>query len=144
MTTTPEPGQKGTDRRYQMKKRIPIRKWEYIVCKPCWELKYCPYGPLVEQFPLLLEEVDREEIRDVYNRALAGLASGKFKTEREIRRAASRLEFASPGKWKHVGMHETTDIQCNVFGHVCPVFLLPSLLRKQRRSGDMEGISRAK
>ena len=23
------------------------------ICKPCWELKYCPYGPLVEQFPLL-------------------------------------------------------------------------------------------
>lgn len=22
-------------------------------CKPCWELKYCPYGPLVEQSPLL-------------------------------------------------------------------------------------------
>jgi hypothetical protein len=22
------------------------------VCKPCWELKYCPYGPLVEQYPL--------------------------------------------------------------------------------------------
>src|SRR5688572_25412158 len=22
------------------------------VCKPCWELKYCPYGPLVEEFPL--------------------------------------------------------------------------------------------
>jgi hypothetical protein len=23
------------------------------VCKPCWELKYCPYGPLIEQSPLL-------------------------------------------------------------------------------------------
>jgi hypothetical protein len=23
------------------------------VCKPCWELKYCPYGPLVETFPIL-------------------------------------------------------------------------------------------
>jgi hypothetical protein len=23
------------------------------VCKPCWEIKYCPYGPLVEQSPLL-------------------------------------------------------------------------------------------
>lgn len=23
------------------------------VCKPCWELKYCPYGPLIEQAPLL-------------------------------------------------------------------------------------------
>ena len=25
------------------------------VCKPCWELKYCPYGPLVEQFRLKKE-----------------------------------------------------------------------------------------
>jgi hypothetical protein len=23
------------------------------VCKPCWELKYCPYGPLVEQSPTI-------------------------------------------------------------------------------------------
>lgn len=43
----------------------PIQKWgEKInwnrrvkaVCKPCWELKYCPYGPIVEEFPL--PEVD--------------------------------------------------------------------------------------
>lgn len=26
------------------------------VCKPCWELKYCPYGPLVEQLPILPTE----------------------------------------------------------------------------------------
>jgi hypothetical protein len=26
------------------------------VCKPCWEIKYCPYGPLVEQFPLPEDE----------------------------------------------------------------------------------------
>jgi hypothetical protein len=27
---------------------------EYIkaICKPCWELKYCPYGSLVEEFPI--------------------------------------------------------------------------------------------
>lgn len=39
----------------------PIQKWgEEIqwkkrvkaVCKPCWEIKYCPYGPLIEEFPL--------------------------------------------------------------------------------------------
>lgn len=29
------------------------------VCKPCWELKYCPYGPLVEQFPLQKERDSR-------------------------------------------------------------------------------------
>lgn len=29
-------------------------KGNYIkaICKPCWELKYCPYGSLVEYFPL--------------------------------------------------------------------------------------------
>ena len=21
------------------------------VCKPCWEIKYCPYGPFVKEFP---------------------------------------------------------------------------------------------
>jgi hypothetical protein len=33
-----------------------LRDWKQRisrVCKPCWELKYCPYGPLVEQSPTL-------------------------------------------------------------------------------------------
>ena len=43
----------------------PVQKWAAkvnwdkrvkAVCKPCWELKYCPYGPLIEEFPL--HEVD--------------------------------------------------------------------------------------
>jgi hypothetical protein len=25
------------------------------VCKPCWEIKYCPYGPIVEEFPIKKE-----------------------------------------------------------------------------------------
>lgn len=29
------------------------------VCKPCWEIKYCPYGVLVEEFPLKKENDDR-------------------------------------------------------------------------------------
>lgn len=29
------------------------------VCKPCWEIKYCPYGPLVEEFPLANDDDDR-------------------------------------------------------------------------------------
>jgi len=31
------------------------------VCKPCWELKYCPYGPLVEQFPLYCSRKEKGE-----------------------------------------------------------------------------------
>lgn len=34
---------------------VKSRKWDKkvkAVCKPCWEIKYCPYGPLVEDFPI--------------------------------------------------------------------------------------------
>lgn len=33
-----------------------LKSWKKklsLICKPCWELKYCPYGPFVEQSPLL-------------------------------------------------------------------------------------------
>lgn len=33
-------------------KKISWKKRVKAVCKPCWEIKYCPYGPLVEDFPL--------------------------------------------------------------------------------------------
>jgi hypothetical protein len=33
-------------------KRVNWERRVKAVCKPCWELKYCPYGPLVEDFPL--------------------------------------------------------------------------------------------
>ncbi len=29
------------------------------VCKPCWEIRYCPYGPLIEDFPLPDTDDDR-------------------------------------------------------------------------------------
>jgi hypothetical protein len=45
------------------------------VCKPCWELKYCPYGPLVEQFPLLPQTL--EEARHHLEYAQKCLSTGK-------------------------------------------------------------------
>jgi hypothetical protein len=57
-----------------MKKKIsrqsqgPIQKWGAkidwkkrvrAVCKPCWEIKYCPYGPLVELMPMQDSPNDR-------------------------------------------------------------------------------------
>lgn len=47
------------------------------VCKPCWELKYCPYGPLVEQSPLLpvlkSEAVKHNEyLKEVLNTNMLG------------------------------------------------------------------------
>jgi len=45
------------------------------VCKPCWELKYCPYGPLVEQFPLL--PLTLAEAKRHYEYAKRCLETGK-------------------------------------------------------------------
>ncbi len=28
--------------------KIDAKRRVKSVCKPCWEIKYCPYGPLVE------------------------------------------------------------------------------------------------
>jgi hypothetical protein len=40
-------------------KRVNWKKRVKAVCKPCWEVKYCPYGPLVERFPLRQERDSR-------------------------------------------------------------------------------------
>lgn len=39
--------------------KVNWRRRVKAVCKPCWELKYCPYGPLVEYFPLRRERDER-------------------------------------------------------------------------------------
>lgn len=54
-----------------------LRHWKKrstAVCKPCWELKYCPYGPFVEQSPLL--PVTRIEEMEYYKRIQKYLESG--------------------------------------------------------------------
>ncbi len=40
-------------------KKIDAKRRVKAVCKPCWEIKYCPYGPLVEDFPLIPDNDDR-------------------------------------------------------------------------------------
>ena len=39
--------------------KIGWKKRVKAVCKPCWELKYCPYGPLVEDFSIKKEGDER-------------------------------------------------------------------------------------
>lgn len=70
-------------------------------CKPCWELKYCPYGPLVEFFPLL---------HPVRNKSFWG---------------STEVMSWAPQNYRKVLLGcDPEEISCNVFGHVCPVFLM--------------------
>jgi len=51
------------------------RKFDFFVCKPCWELKYCPYGSIVEHYPLFPGESSIEEVESRYEQVLKGFQS---------------------------------------------------------------------
>lgn len=54
------------------------------VCKPCWELKYCPYGPLVEMFPGPPITRSPDEVTSDYQTVLSEFTTGELKTEEDI------------------------------------------------------------
>jgi len=91
------------------------RRTEHV-CKPCWELKYCPYGPLVEQFPLNPDEAEKAVELGWYAKLVKGkgwLQCNKDDIEAipDINRVFS--EFGSLSK-----------NSCEIFGHICPVFFV--------------------
>lgn len=47
---------------------------------------------------------------------------GEFKTEYDILCAVDQLEFWWPARWEELKLYDTGEIECRVFGHVCPVF----------------------
>jgi len=98
------------------------KKFEFIVGKPCWELKYCPYGPIVEQYPLAHSEIDLDEIQNQYQEMISNFATGKYKTEDDILDATLRLEYLWPDRWSLVAEYDYSQLQYRTFGHICPVF----------------------
>jgi hypothetical protein len=91
-----------------------LAKWKRAstrVCKPCWELKYCPYGPFVEQSPLL--PLTRKEAEEEFSE----VKSNEF--PENIPR-------------------EIAEMSCTVFGHICPVVFVAeecTETSEPRRSG---------
>jgi hypothetical protein len=58
------------------------------VCKPCWELKYCPYGPLVEEFPV--PEIDTHRSCKIFGHECPVFAVAEPFTETKELRNISR------------------------------------------------------
>jgi len=99
------------------------RRMEHI-CKPCWELKYCPYGPLVEQFPLSEDENAKAIELGWYSRLVKG--KGWVRCSKGDRGASPDInrvfeEFGSLNKHS-----------CDIFGHICPVFFVNEPLTETR------------
>lgn len=96
------------------------------VCKPCWELKYCPYGPIVEYYPWAGASCTPEEVKGRYNEVLARLMNGECKTEQEVWWEIEALHTNSPGNWEHIQQFASEEVNCKIFGHACPVFFSQS------------------
>jgi hypothetical protein len=96
------------------------------VCKPCWELRYCPYGPLVEYFPLPSAYDALDEVRTRYDEVLAEIISGKFKSEHDVWSAIHVLHYLEPTTWEFFLELDPDEVGCKIFGHACPVFFSQS------------------
>ncbi len=99
---------------------------EGSVCKPCWELRYCPYGPLVEFFPLYDGTSDLTAIEKRYSEVLSDFARGGLKTEKEIWDGIQMVIHLKPGIWREIQKYDPVDVGCRIWGHICPVFLSQS------------------
>jgi len=95
------------------------------VCKPCWELKYCPYGPLVELFPLYDATCDLDDRKVLYQEALAEVMR-PLESEEAAWLAIMRLMYLNPDNWEYISNFEPEVVTCNEWGHACPVFFTQS------------------
>lgn len=94
-----------------------------VVCKPCWELKYCPYGPLVEFFPLITDDPSIAQISRSYKSWINAVKAGRLKTKKRIYQAIEKIMCLEPESWKWANQFRRDDLECTNYGHVCPVFL---------------------
>lgn len=104
-----------------------LKKWKEvsrIVCKPCWELKYCPYGPFVEHSPLLppLRKVAIAH-QDYLKKCLANgkFDDGKLLDDQRRKNFLASIENFNPEKYPEEIPEEIDEMQCTVFGHICPI-----------------------
>ncbi len=119
------------------------------ICKPCWELKICPYGPLVENFPLpgirrneakrhndyLKECIKRNKIGPNFDIELDNERKELFKKE---------IEDFNENDYDDGQFKIEEEMSCKEFGHLCPVYFVAEpfteteKVRKRSRSISRE------
>jgi hypothetical protein len=111
------------------------------VCKPCWELRYCPYGPLVEQSPLLpgtrTEAIAHNEYlkKCLRSRVLADGSKFGLSKQRTFRQ---QVKDFNPDDYPETIPPVIAEMQCTVFGHICPVVFSAEAITEtaeERRTG---------
>ena len=103
-------GQRASDRTV----RAEWQRRTKNVCKPCWDLKYCPYGPLVEEFPLLpptrAEAIEHDEF------VKKQLAAGAYDPLRR-KKFSRQVRGFDPLRFPVAHTRSDLEKSCSVFGH---------------------------
>lgn len=115
--------QKANELQKELNKRL-----KHIV-KPCWELKFCPYGPLVEDFPLpplLLQEhhAHNQYLRDCLQTGYVGEKHDIPITDTQ--RTYFETALANDDESycvEKISMFEA-EASCREFGHLCPAYFV--------------------
>ncbi|HYB58950.1 MAG TPA: HNH endonuclease [Candidatus Acidoferrales bacterium] len=105
----------------EVKSKKEWQKRRKQVCKPCWELKYCPYGPLVEDFPSL--GPTREEAIEGHEFVKGQLKKGAYVGWRK-QYLQDEVKSFDPRKYPEQHKKEEIEKSCTIFGHTCPVFFV--------------------
>jgi HNH endonuclease len=106
---------------------IVLKKWKAasrIVCKPCWEIKYCPYGILVEDFPILPPtRAQAIEQNEYLKKCLETntLASGEVLDDLRREWFEDQVSKFRKNRYPESIPQEFTDMTCTAYGHICPV-----------------------
>jgi hypothetical protein len=97
------------------------------ICKPCWELQYCPYGPIVEDFPLI--SVTRDESIEHIEYLKICRKTGKLGSGEDIDNTRRKLfeewiASFNPNDYPEKIPTILEEAACRFFGHLCPVFFV--------------------
>jgi hypothetical protein len=120
-----------------------FRDRQRLVCKPCWELKYCPYGPMVEGFPLLPSTRKAAQEHNEYLKSCleTGLLGDGRKLDEKKRKAfQSQIREFDAEEYPASIPKVFEELSCKIFGHLCPVYFVSeaftetSEFRQQGRS----------
>lgn len=108
--------------------------------KPCLDLNYCPYGPLVEDFPLLPPTRSEAQYHVEYaeERLRIGTsADGKPLDAETKEHLKQTIHFNSSQEFPDEIPELFFDVKCDIFGHLCPVFFVAESF------ADITGITEA-
>ncbi|NHI91850.1 MAG: hypothetical protein EAX96_05065 [Candidatus Lokiarchaeota archaeon] len=94
--------------------------------KPCLNLNYCPYGRLVEYFPLLGPNRDHaiEHNRFIKEQ----LTKGAYKGHKVEQLFILQVKNFDPNNYPEKIPEELLNKECRYFGHLCPVFFVSEMV----------------